>query len=163
MLLVPGALTGAGSVTVLIAGGMVAAVLGYMGVSQVRVAAIVFIIAGLSAAAPPVSLWAMMTAAGVNMPYVGLLLAAARAVRPRRALHQFPAGLEGHDDRHRQGDGRLPEAPRAWRGGRCWSPSSVFLALVWMGRQWPHSTPIVGLPLMFAASALVSWAMSPRG
>ena len=71
LLLLPGALTGAGSVTVLITGGMVAVVLETMGVSRVRTAAIVFIIAGLSAAAPPVSLWAMMTAAGVNMPYVG--------------------------------------------------------------------------------------------
>ena len=71
LLLIPGALTGAGSVTVLITGGMVAVVLETMGVPRVRTAAIVFIIAGLSAAAPPVSLWAMMTAAGVNMPYVG--------------------------------------------------------------------------------------------
>jgi CitMHS family citrate-Mg2+:H+ or citrate-Ca2+:H+ symporter len=30
-----------------------------------------------------------------------------------------------------------------------------------MGRQWPHSTPILGLPLMFAAAALVSWSLSP--
>src|SRR5512136_1578899 len=43
VLLVPGALTGAGSVTVLIAGGMVATVLGYMGIPRVRVAAIVFV------------------------------------------------------------------------------------------------------------------------
>ena len=39
-----------------------------------KVAAIIFVIAGLSAAAPPVSLWAMLTAAGVNMPYVGFFL-----------------------------------------------------------------------------------------
>ena len=56
LLLLPGALTGAGSVTVLITGGMVAIVLGTMGVSVVRTVAIIFIIAGLSAAAPPVSL-----------------------------------------------------------------------------------------------------------
>ena len=68
LLLVPGALTGAGSVTVLITGGMVAVVLNYMGISRPKTAAIIFIIAGLSAAAPPVSLWAMMTAAGVNIP-----------------------------------------------------------------------------------------------
>src|SRR5690606_5333556 len=74
VLLIPGALTGAGSVTVLIAGGMVAIVLGYMGISKVKVAVIVFTVAGLSAAAPPVNLWAMMTAAGVNMPYVGFFV-----------------------------------------------------------------------------------------
>src|SRR5512136_2084125 len=71
LLLVPGALTGAGSVTVLVAGSLVAVVLHYMGIPKHRAAAIIFINAGLSAAAPPVSLWAMMTAAGVNMPYVG--------------------------------------------------------------------------------------------
>jgi len=74
LLLVPGALTGAGSVTVLVTGGMVAIVLGTMGISQTRTTAIVFIIAGLSAAAPPVSLWAMITAAGVNMPYIGFFM-----------------------------------------------------------------------------------------
>jgi hypothetical protein len=74
LLLIPGALTGAGSVTVLITGGMVAIVLHYMGISKIKTAVIIFIIAGLSAAAPPVSLWAMMTAAGVNMPYVGFFL-----------------------------------------------------------------------------------------
>ena len=30
-----------------------------------------------------------------------------------------------------------------------------------MGREWPFSTPIVGLPLMFAAAALVSYLVSP--
>ncbi len=49
-------------------------VLGYMGIPKPKVAAIVFVIAGLSAAAPPVTLWAMLTAAGVNMPYVGFFL-----------------------------------------------------------------------------------------
>ncbi len=71
LLLVPGALTGAGSVTVLVAGSLVAVVLHYMGIPKHKAAALIFINAGLSAAAPPVSLWAMMTAAGVNMPYVG--------------------------------------------------------------------------------------------
>src|SRR5512136_2007154 len=71
LLLIPGALTGAGSVTVLVTGSLVAVVLHYMGIPKHRAAALVFINAGLSAAAPPVSLWAMMTAAGVNMPYVG--------------------------------------------------------------------------------------------
>ena len=42
LLLVPGALTGAGSVTVLITGGMVAIVLTYMGIPKVKVSAIMF-------------------------------------------------------------------------------------------------------------------------
>ncbi|WP_367361669.1 hypothetical protein [Mesotoga sp.] len=37
-------------------------------------AAIIFICAAMSAAAPPVNLWAMMAAAGSNMPYVGFFI-----------------------------------------------------------------------------------------
>ena len=74
LLLVPGALTGAGSVTVLIMGGMAATVLATMDIPGPKIAAIIFVIAGLSAAAPPVNIWAMLTAAGVNMPYVGFFL-----------------------------------------------------------------------------------------
>ena len=40
-------------------------------------------------------------------------------------------------------------------------PFAVFFGLVLIGRQWPHSTPIVGLPLMFAAAALASYLVSP--
>ena len=45
LLLIPGALTGAGSVTVLITGGMVAVVLNYMGIPRIKIAAIIFLIA----------------------------------------------------------------------------------------------------------------------
>jgi CitMHS family citrate-Mg2+:H+ or citrate-Ca2+:H+ symporter len=37
----------------------------------------------------------------------------------------------------------------------------VFGLLVFVGREWPFSTPVVGLPLMFAAAALVSYVLSP--
>ena len=161
VLLVPGALTGAGSVTVLIVGGMVATVLGYMGIPRVRVAAIVFIIAGLSAAAPPVSLWAMMTAAGVNMPYVGffwpLLLPCVLAA----LFTSFLLGWRGTTADIDKALAELPEAPAGMSWWKVLAPFVVFLGLVFMGRQWPYSTPMVGLPLMFAAAALVSWPLSP--
>jgi hypothetical protein len=161
LLLVPGALTGAGSVTVLIVGSMVATVLGYMGIPRVRVAAIIFIIAGLSAAAPPVSLWAMMTAAGVNMPYVGFFWP---LLVPCVALALFTSFVLGWRGTPAQLDKALAELPEAPAGMSWWKvllPFVLFGALVWMGRQWPFSTPIVGLPLMFAAAAVVTWAVSP--
>jgi len=161
VLLVPGALTGAGSVTVLIAGGMVATVLTYMGIARVRVAAIVFIIAGLSAAAPPVSLWAMMTAAGVNMPYVGFFWPLLLPCVAAALLTSFLLGWKGTSTDVQQALAELPEAPMGMTWWKVLAPFAVFLALVAMGRQWPHSTPIVGLPLMFAAAALVSWSLSP--
>jgi CitMHS family citrate-Mg2+:H+ or citrate-Ca2+:H+ symporter len=40
-------------------------------------------------------------------------------------------------------------------------PFAVFGAFIYVGRQWPHSTPITGLPLMFAAAAIVSILVSP--
>ena len=161
VLLVPGALTGAGSVTVLIVGGMVATVLGYMGIPRVRVAAIVFVIAGLSAAAPPVSLWAMMTAAGVNMPYVGFFWPLLVPCVVLALFTSFVLGWRGTAADLDLALGELPEAPAGMRWWKVLLPFVVFGALVWMGRQWPHATPVVGLPLMFAAAALATWAVSP--
>ena len=162
LLLVPGALTGAGSVTVLIMGGMVATVLGYMGIPAPRVAAIIFLIAGLSAAAPPVSLWAMMTAAGVNMPYVRfflpllvpcvLLALATIFILGRRAR---PADLE-------LALRELPEAPAGMSWLKVALPFLVFLALVLAGRIWPFAVPIMGLPFMFLAAAVTTVLLSPR-
>ena len=161
VLLVPGALTGAGSVTVLIVGGMVSTVLGYMGISKVRVAAIVFLIAGLSAAAPPVSLWAMMTAAGVNMPYVGFFWPLLLPCVCLALFSAFYLGWSGTSTGVEQALAELPEAPAGMRGWKVVAPFAVFLGLVYIGRQWPHDTPVIGLPLMFAAAALVSWLLSP--
>jgi TRAP-type C4-dicarboxylate transport system permease large subunit len=161
VLLVPGALTGAGSVTVLIVGGMVATVLGYMGIPKVRVAAIVFVVAGLSAAAPPVSLWAMMTAAGVNMPYVGFFWPLLIPCVALALFTSFWLGWKGTPTDIDKALAELPEAPTRMSWWRVLLPFVAFGALVWMGRQWPHTTPIVGLPLMFAAAAFFTWAVSP--
>jgi TRAP-type C4-dicarboxylate transport system permease large subunit len=161
LLLVPGALTGAGSVTVLIMGGMVAVVLGYMGIPKVKVAAIVFVIAGLSAAAPPVSLWAMMTAAGVNMPYVGFFWPLMIPCVVAALLTAFILGWKGQQTEITKALDELPQAPAGMRWWKVIAPFAVFGFLVFVGRQWPFSTPVVGLPLMFAAAALVSYVLSP--
>jgi len=161
LLLVPGAHTGAGSVTVLIMGGMVAVVLGYMGIPKVKVAAIVFVIAGLSAAAPPVSLWAMMTAAGVNMPYVGFFWPLMIPCVAAALLTAFSLGWGGGQTDIAKALDELPPAPPGMRWWKVIAPFAVFGFLVFMGRQWPFSTPVIGLPLMFAAAALTSFALSP--
>jgi hypothetical protein len=161
ILLIPGALTGAGSVTVLITGGMIAVVLNYMGISKPKTAAIIFILAGLSAAAPPVSLWAMLTAAGVNMPYVGfflpllvpcvLLSLATIFILGRRAK---PVDLE-------KALKEIPEAPQKMNWVRVSLPFLAFFFLVLAGRIWPHSFPVFGLPMMFLAASFISLLLSP--
>lgn len=161
LLLLPGALTGAGSVTVLITGGMVAVVLETMGVSRVRTAAIVFIIAGLSAAAPPVSLWAMMTAAGVNMPYVGFFWPLLIPCVLLSLITIFLLGWKGEKIDLAKALAELPEPPAGMGWFRVLLPFVVFVGLIFMGRQWPYSTPVIGLPMMFVAAAATSFFLSP--
>jgi len=161
LLLIPGALTGAGSVTVLITGGMVATVLHTMGISKLRTAAIVFIIAGLSAAAPPVSLWAMLAAAGVNMPYVGFFMPLLLPCLAAALLTIFILGWKGSRTDLEQALRDLPQPPAAMSWLRVALPFAVFLLLIFVGRQWPHSTPVIGLPLMFLCAALAAYLLSP--
>jgi CitMHS family citrate-Mg2+:H+ or citrate-Ca2+:H+ symporter len=161
LLLLPGALTGAGSVTVLITGGMVAVVLETMGVSRVRTAAIVFIIAGLSAAAPPVSLWAMMTAAGVNMPYVGFFWPLLIPCVLLSLATIFLLAWKGERIDLDKALAELPEPPSGMGWGKVFLPLVVFGALIFIGRKWPFDTPVLGLPFMFAAAAATSFILSP--
>lgn len=161
LLLLPGALTGAGSVTVLITGGMVAVVLHAMGVSRVRTAAIVFTVAGLSAAAPPVSLWAMITAAGVNMPYVGFFWPLLIPCVLTSLVAVFLLGWRGAEVDLAAAMATLPQPPKAMGWGRLALPFVVFVALIAIGREWPHGTPVIGLPLMFLCAAATALAVSP--
>ncbi|NIM59499.1 MAG: C4-dicarboxylate ABC transporter [Candidatus Aminicenantes bacterium] len=161
LLLLPGALTGAGSVTVLITGGMIAVVLSYMGISKPKTAAIIFILAGLSAAAPPVSLWAMLTAAGVNMPYVGFFLPLLLPCLLLSLITIFILGWRGKPVNLEKALKELPEAPQKMNWIRVSLPFLIFLFLVLAGRIWPYSLPVVGLPMMFMAAAFISLLLSP--
>jgi CitMHS family citrate-Mg2+:H+ or citrate-Ca2+:H+ symporter len=161
LLLIPGALTGAGSVTVLVTGSLVAVVLHYMGIPPHKAAALVFVNAGLSAAAPPVSLWAMMTAAGVNMPYVGFFWPLLVPCVAAGLATSFILGWKGELADVTRALEELPVPPTGMRWWRVLLPFVLFSGLVWMGRQFPHDTPIIGLPMMFAAAALASYLASP--
>ncbi len=161
LLLLPGALTGAGSVTVLITGGMIAVVLHYMGIAKPKAAAIIFILAGLSAAAPPVSLWAMLTAAGVNMPYVGFFLPLLVPCVILALLTIFILGWKGRPVDLERALAELPLAPEKMNWIRVALPFLVFFAFILIGRIWPHSFPIIGLPLMFVGAAGVTLVLSP--
>jgi len=162
LLLLPGALTGAGSVTVLITGGMIAVVLNYMGIPKPKAAAIIFILAGLSAAAPPVSLWAMLTAAGVNMPYVGFFLPLLIPCILLALLTIFILGWKAKPADLEKALQELPAPPSGMNWLRIILPFSVFFFLLVAGRIWPFSFPILGLPLMFLITAAVTIIVSPK-
>ena len=161
LLLVPGALTGAGSVTVLIMGGMAATVLGTMDIPRPKVAAIIFVIAGLSAAAPPVNLWAMLTAAGVNMPYVGFFLPLLVPCVLLALATIFWLGAKAKPVDLDKALAELPEAPPRMNWLRVGTPFLVFFLLVIAGRVFPFDVPVLGLPLMFAAAAVAAIALAP--
>ncbi len=161
LLLIPGAFTGAGSVTVLIMGGMTATVLSYMDIPRPKVAAIIFIIAGLSAAAPPVSLWAMLTAAGVNMPYVGFFLPLLVPCVILALATIFILGWKAKPVDLEKALGELPEAPARMNWLRVGVPFLVFILLLAAGRVFPFSFPILGLPMMFVAAAVLTVLLSP--
>jgi hypothetical protein len=161
LLLVPGALTGAGSVTVLILGGMVATVLGTMDIPPPKIAAIIFVIAGLSAAAPPINLWAMLTAAGVNMPYVGFFLPLLVPCLLLALATMFLIGRGARPVDLEKALRELPEAPPRMNWLRVGMPFGAFFLLLAAGRVFPFAVPPLGLPLMFMISALLAWALSP--
>jgi len=161
LLLIPGALTGAGSVTVLITGSLVAIVLKYMGLPETKAAAIIFLIAGLSAAAPPVSLWAMMTAAGINMPYVGFFLPLLIPCLLGAVAVIFILGRKARPVDLEKALEEIPQPPEKMNWWRIGLPFLVFLLLVLAGRIFPFSFPVLGLPLIFALTALTAYLVSP--
>ena len=161
VMLVPGAITGSGATTVLTVGALVGSVLAAMGVPETRRVALIFMPAAMSAAAPPINLWAMMAAAGANMPYVGfakplLILSLAGALFSTCYL----AGKGDPVDPEKALAG-LPPAPEGWNWFKAALPFVSLAALVLAGRIWPYAFPTVGLPLIFMVCAAVTVILSP--
>lgn len=163
IVLIPGALTGAGSVSLLVVGAPVALALSYLGIPKRKVAAILFIVAGLSAAAPPVNIWAMILCAGTAIPYVGFEFPLGI---PVLLLGSFTVLLLGWKKEEagtlEKALKKMPEIPAKMSWWRVLLPFLVFFGLVTIYRIWPFSTPVLGLPLEFTISALVAFLVSPK-
>lgn len=163
IMLIPGALTGSGAATILTVGALVGAVLLNMGVSKTKTVAAVFLCACMGAVAPPINLWAMMAAAGSNMPYTGFFL-------PLLVLSLFGAlfsmfWLAGRSSEAPDYDrvmAALPLAPEGMNWARVLIPFILFLGLILAGRLLPFAMPILGLPLVFVISAIAAVLCSPK-
>ncbi len=163
IILIPGALTGAGSVSLLVVGAPTALALSYLGIPKRRVAAIVFIVAGLSAAAPPVNIWAMITCAGTAIPYVGFELPLGIPVLILGTFTVLTLGWKKEGTMNRETVLKeMPKVPARMSWWRVLLPFLVFFGLVLAYRIWPFDVPILGLPLQFSAAALVAWLLSPK-
>lgn len=163
IILIPGALTGAGSVSLLVVGAPVALALGYLGIEKRRVAAILFIVAGLSAAAPPVNIWAMILSAGTAIPYVGFELPLGLPVLILGTFTVLFLGWKKEGDMDRQTVlDEMQKVPERMSWWRVLLPFLVFFGLVVAYRIWPFSTPIFGLALEFTIAGLVAILVSPK-
>ncbi len=163
IMMVPGAVTGSGATTVLTVGGLVGAVLATMGVNEDRRVALIFLLASMSAACPPINLWAMMAAAGANMPYTGfgvplLLLTVIGALF---ATFYLTRGTK-NDTPVEQVMSTLPEVPEGWNMVRAIVPFVVMVALILGARVIPAHWPVIGLPMIFMFSALAALLCSPK-
>ncbi len=161
VMLVPGAITGSGATTVLTVGALVGSVLMAMGVPEDRRVALIFLLAAMSAACPPINLWAMMAAAGANMPYVGFFAPLAVLSIVGALFSTFYLAGRGKPVDLQQALAELPEAPEKWNGLRAMLPFIVLIGLIMAGRIWPFGFPVVGLPLVFMISAAVVLLVSP--
>lgn len=163
VMLIPGAVTGSGATTVLTVGGLVGAVLMAMGVSENRRVALIFLLASMSAACPPINLWAMMASAGANMPYVGFTVPLAILSIVGALFSTFY--LAGRGERKIDVDealSMLPEAPAGWNMVRVFIPFLVMIGLILGARIWPAYFPILGLPMIFMFSTAAAILCSPK-
>ena len=161
LMLVPGALTGAGVVSVLVVGGLVAAVLRLMGLSEERTAAFVFMLGILSAVAPPINVWAMLMAAGANMPYVGFDLV---LLVPVLLVTVVTVVYLGWGAVPQSKDAILAALPPLHPGMTWWRaavPLAVLVALSVAAKYAAFSIPTLGFPLIFLICALATVAIDP--
>jgi len=161
LMLIPGALTGAGVVSVLVVGGLVAAVLRLMGLPDERVAAFVFMLGILSAVAPPINVWAMLMAAGANMPYVGfdlVLLAPVLLVAAVTVVYLGWGAVPQSKEAILAGLPPLPAGMTWWRAAL---PLAVLVVLSAAAKYAAFSIPTLGFPLIFLLCALATVAIDP--
>ena len=163
LMLIPGALTGAGVVSVLVVGGLVAAVLRLMGLSDERTAAFVFMLGILSAVAPPINVWAMLMAAGANMPYVGfdlVLLVPVLLVAAFTAVYLGWGAVPQSKDAILSGLPPLPGGMTWWRAA---VPLVLLLILSLATKYAAFTLPTLGFPLIFLICTLATIAVDPVG
>jgi CitMHS family citrate-Mg2+:H+ or citrate-Ca2+:H+ symporter len=146
---------------VLVVGGLVAAVLRLMGLAEQRVAAFVFMLGILSAVAPPINVWAMLMAAGANMPYVGfdlVLLVPVLVVAIVTVLYLGWGAVPQSKEAILAGLPPLPPGMTWWRAA---IPLAVLLALALASKYAAFWIPTLGFPLIFVICALSTVAIDP--
>jgi len=161
IVLIPGALTGAGSVSLLVVGAPVAKALRQLDIPTRRTAALLFILAGLSAAAPPVNIWAMILCAGTAIPYVGFEFTLGIPVLLLGTFAVFALGWKRQPKPEFE-KGQVPVPVKGMNWWRLSIPFVIFFGLVVLYRIEPFGMPFFGLPLEFAVACAAAFVLSPK-
>lgn len=162
IMLIPGALTGAGSVSMFVVGGMVATVLHFMGINDKRIVAFIYITSMLAAAAPPINLWVMLMCAQANMPYVGFEVPLFVPIIIITIFTVFYLLRGGKPEPKEQILAELPSVPEGMNWFRLLAPLIVFFVLLMLSKYAAFKLPTLGIPLIFIISTLVAMAVSPQ-
>jgi hypothetical protein len=162
IMLIPGALTGAGSVSMFVVGGMVATVLRFMGIGEKRIVAFIYVTSMLAAVAPPINLWVMLMCAQANMPYVGFDVPLLVPIAVITVFTVFYLLRGGKPEPKEQILKELPEVPEGMNWFRILAPLVVFIVLLMLSKYAAFSIPTLGIPLIFIISTLVAMIVSPK-
>ena len=162
LMLIPGALTGAGSVSIFVLGGLVNTVLEYIGLNKRKRTVFIFFFAILSAAAPPINLWTMLMTAQANMPYVGFTWLLLIPITIAGAVAIIFLGWGAKPSSKEDILAKLPEATEGMTWWRILLPVLTIVALFILALVAPWNIPVLGLPLMFLIAALVAFLCNPK-
>lgn len=162
LMLIPGALTGAGSVSIFVLGGLVDTVLEYLGISKKKRTVFIFFFAILSAAAPPINLWTMLMTAQANMPYVGFTWLLLIPILISGAICIVFVGWGAKPLDKDDVLSKLPEKPEGITATRIILPILTIIGLFLVSLYAPWNIPVLGLPLMFVIAAIIALLCNPR-
>lgn len=166
LMLIPGAITGAGSVSVFVLGAMVYSVIRALGVSEGKATGFIFVFAILSAACPPINLWTMLMTAQANMPYVGfeLLLLIPIALTSIFAIIFFGWGAKRKSKEEILATMPEVNSKMSGFGGfvRIVLPLLVLALMFVLTLTVPFQMPVLGLPLMFVICAIIAMLCNPN-
>ena len=161
LMLIPGVLTGAGSVSIFVLGGIVDTVLESLGINKRKRTVFIFFFAIMSAAAPPINLWTMLMTAQANMPYVGFTWLLLVPILIACAICIIFIGWGAEPKDREEVLKKIPEKTEGMTWWRILLPVVTIVALFLVSLYLPWNIPVLGLPLMFVIAALVAYLCNP--
>ncbi len=162
LMIIPGALTGAGSVSIFVLGKLVDTVLESQGINKRKRTVFIFFFAILSAAAPPINLWTMLMTAQANMPYVGFTWLLLVPICIAGAICIIFVGWGAKPEAKEETLKKLPEKTEGQSWWRMLLPVATIIGLFLLALYAPWNIPVLGLPLMFVIAAAVALLCNPK-